>query len=162
VRAVDYLLKPFSDGRFFESLDRAVETVRLRRGTSPTDPSRPLVRSFAPPGDRRLVIEDAGTTLVLPLAEVLWMEASGPYVVIHAGEDHVVRRSLSSLSADLAESGFVRVHRSALVNLGAVRTLRPLSHGDAVTLLSDGTSVRVSRSRREAFESALYGDEPGP
>ena len=161
VRAVDYLLKPFNDARFFEALDRAVEAVRLRRGTSPADASRPLVRSFAPSGDRRLVIEDAGTTIVLPLSEVTWMEASGPYVVIHAGEDHMVRRSLTSLSTDLADSGFVRVHRSALVNLGAVRTLRPLGHGDAVTLLTDGTSVRVSRARREAFEAALFGDPPG-
>ena len=160
VRAVDYLLKPFSDARFFESLDRAVEAVWLRRGTSPVDSSRPLVRSLVPPSDRRLVIEDAGTTLVLPLSEVTWIEASGPYVVIHAGQDHMVRRSLTSMSKDLGQSGFVRVHRSALVNLGAVRTLRPLSHGDAVTILTDGTSVRVSRSRRDAFEAALFGEPP--
>lgn len=161
VRAVDYLLKPFSDRRFFDSLDRAAETVRLRRGTTSQGVERPLVRSLAPAGNLRLVIDDAGTTLVLPLEEVHWVEASGAYVVIHADKDHLVRRSLTSLERELADSGFIRVHRSALVNLGAVRSLRPLTHGDGVTTLSDGTTVRVSRSRRAIFEAALYGED-GP
>lgn len=155
VRAIDYLLKPFTDERFVEAVERATETVRLRgRRDLRADPG---AASPAPRGGGggRLLLDDSGTTLVIPVDEIRWVEASGSYVVVHAGEDHLVRRSLGSLEEELDGRGFARVHRSALVNAAAVRAVRPLTHGDAVTVLDDGTSVRVSRSRRAAFETVL-------
>lgn len=155
VRAIDYLLKPFTDERFGEAVKRAIETVRLRRtvGISPNRMGgRPAGWKGRP---RRILLEDSGTTIVVPTDEILWIEASGPYVIVHAGEDHLVRRSLTSFEEELSGMGFARVHRSAVVNLGAIRSIRPLSHGDAAVVLEDGTRVRVSRSRREGFEELL-------
>ena len=159
VRAVDYVLKPFTDERFDRALDRAVRTVRLLRGGlgppsaggSRVDPGARSTRST----DSRLVLRDGGNTVVVPLQEVRWIEASGPYVTVHAADEHVVRRSIGSLEEELRDAGFARVHRSALVRLGAVRAVRSLGHGDAVAVLDDGSTVRVSRSRREAFEARL-------
>lgn len=157
VRAVDYLLKPFTDERFFEALERAMETVRLRR-TGRIHSERPVHREREPSARaRRLLLEDSGTTFVVSTDEIRWIEASGPYVIVHAEEDHMIRRSLASFEDELSGAGFARVHRSAVINLAFVRSIRPLSHGDAVAVLDDGTNVRVSRSRREAFE-ALLGD----
>jgi two-component system LytT family response regulator len=154
VRAIDYLLKPFTDARFREAVDRAVERTRTRFA----DLGAAVHTPFRAGQPDRLVLEDAGTTLVFPTREVRWIEASGPYVVIHTDREHLVRRSLTSLEDELAARGFVRVHRSALLNLEAVRAVRPLSHGDAVAVLDDGTQVRVSRSRREAFLAILQRD----
>jgi two-component system LytT family response regulator len=102
------------------------------------------------------VLRDGGSTIVLPPAKVTWVEASGPYVVVHAeGREYLVRTSLTSLERRLAPRGFARVHRSAVVNLDHVREVQTISHGDAVAVLRDGARIKVSRSRREAFEERI-------
>lgn len=163
VRAIDYLLKPFTDERFRQALGRAEAQVRQRRRGVEEQRLLPLGRLGTPVADagtllpgHRVVLQDGGTTLVLPHDELRWIEASGPYVVLHTPErEHLVRASLTALEERLADRGFLRVHRSALVNLAEVREVRPLSHGDALAVLADGTRVRVSRSRREELEARL-------
>lgn len=165
VRALDYLLKPFTDQRFRESLERAKKQVQSRAGGHLSTETLDLLErrgSGGEPGDveysrpDRIILEDGGSTIVLPPGRVTWVEASGPYVVVHAeGREYLVRTSLTSLEQRLAPRGFVRVHRSALVNLDHVREVQAISHGDAVVVLRDGARVKVSRSRREALEGRL-------
>jgi two-component system LytT family response regulator len=164
VSAIDYVLKPFTDERLRSALDRAKERIRseevetLHRrivALSRRDRRLPMA-SLAPSHHDRIVLEDGSGTLVLPASAISWIEASGPYVVIHAeGREHLVRASLASMEERLADRGFIRVHRSAVVGLSHVRRVRPLSHGDAVIVLDDGTKVKLSRSRREGVEAAL-------
>jgi two-component system LytT family response regulator len=172
VRALDYVLKPFTDERFRQALDRAKERVRggaealedlraqlLDLGARAWNEARPGTADLRSP--ERIVLEDGSSTIVLPPARITWIEASGPYVVVHAeGREYLVRTSLTALEERLEERGFARVHRSAVVNLDHVREVRPISHGDGVIVLRDGTKVKVSRSRRAHFEAVLRGEDP--
>lgn len=135
--AFDYLLKPFSDERFADVMTRVLRAL---------DQARPAVFSRGP---RVLTIRDGGRTLVIPVAEIDWIEAEDYCTRIHAGSRHpLVRRSMQSLLEELAADGFARAHRSAIVNLARIREVRPLTSGDAEAILADGTTVRVSRSHR--------------
>lgn len=169
VRALDYLLKPFTDDRFREAIRRAKERLAVGEQGSWTVPA--AVRG-APSPDAvsaavdavlrdRLVVQEGGRSLVLPREQILWVEASGQYVVIHmaSGGHHLVRLALKELEERLRPWGFFRVHRSAVVNLDSVREVRPLSHGDGLVILQEGTKVKVSRSRRDDFEAVLL--DPG-
>jgi len=139
--ALDYLLKPFSDARFREVLARARRSLNIA----------------SPSGDRRhVVVRDGRRTLVIPWTEIDWVEAEDYYVRIHAGRDHpLVRRSLRDLMASLDPEMFVRVHRSTIVNRERVREVRSLPTGDSDITLSDGTTVRMSRTFRTALSKRL-------
>lgn len=97
-----------------------------------------------------------GRRVIVRLAEVAWIAAAGNYCVLHHA-DGVSRRKepLVRLLGHLPREGFVRVSRSAVVNLGQVRELRPKSHGDALLVLRDGTLLTVSRSRRAELQRRL-------
>jgi two-component system, LytTR family, response regulator len=138
--AADYVLKPFSDERFREALQRAKRRLRQRR-----DPAAYLQQIPVKEGDR--------TTLVAA-QDVLWIEAEDYYVQIHARRGgHLLRASLATLEERLDPAQFVRVHRRALVNIAEVREIRT---ADGVGIvLSDGSVVPVSRSRRTRVEELL-------
>lgn len=166
VRAIDYVLKPFTDRRFREALTRAKERVRRKGRDELRDRLLSVIRRDRAAGDAgfelggpdRIVLRDGSSTVVLPPSRIEWIEASGPYVVIHAeGREYLVRTSLGSMEERLEARGFFRVHRSAVVSLEYVREVEPLSHGDGLITLRGGTKVKLSRSRREGFEKALAG-----
>ena len=94
--------------------------------------------------------------LQVPLADIGWLEADGDYVRVHATDRvHLVSRRMKALERELGGRDFVRVHRSAIVNVAHVREVRHRSHGDFEAVLADGTRVRVSRTRRAALLEAL-------
>ena len=167
VRAIDYLLKPFTDERLRDALARAKERVRLgerggaaaalgRSGARVRSESAAHVTLSEPDADR-LVLREGSRFLAIPHDEISWIEASGLYVQIHTPDrTHLVRASMKDLARQLGSAGFHRVHRSAIVSLAAVREVRPLSHGDCLVLLADGTKVKLSRSRRDAFEARFF------
>lgn len=165
VAAVDYLLKPFDDDRFgvawrrLEALHRNGEVMaHARRLTA-------LVSSAAseqtPPPRRyleRLAVKTDQRTVMVPLADVFLLEASGNYVTLHtAAGRHLVRETLTSLESRLDPARFVRIHRRFLVDLTAARELQPWFGGDQVLVLKNGTSLKVSRRFREAFVRRLEG-----
>ena len=87
-----------------------------------------------------------------------WIVAEDYYASVPvAGKFYLLRQSLTQLERDLAPSGFVRLHRSALVNLAAVRELRRSPTGGVAVVLADGTRLAVSRARRGPLEAALRG-----
>ena len=158
VHALDYLLKPFDKGRFSAALERAKE--QLRQGTSAALNERlqELLRN-APGhhhGPERLMVKSGGRIYFVRVGEIDWVEAAGNYVRLHAGkEEHLLRESLTALERKLDPARFVRVHRSALVNLERIRELQPAFHGDYVIILQDGTELPLSRGCRAGLEEAL-------
>jgi two-component system LytT family response regulator len=107
---------------------------------------------------QRFVVRERGRTVLVAAADVDWLEAADDYVEIHAGGAvHMIRERLSQLERRLDPARFVRVHRSAIVNLERVRELRPLFRGDARLVLVGGATVRLSRSRRSEFMRRLSG-----
>src|SRR5690348_14780114 len=106
----------------------------------------------------RLLVPTSTGELVLDADEIDWIEADDYYAAIHArGRRHLIRESLASLEQRLESSRFVRVHRSAIVNVDRVREWRSTSDtsGETVLVLRDGTRVPVSRRRREQVASLL-------
>jgi two-component system LytT family response regulator len=138
--ALDYLLKPFSDERFADVVERVRDRLKGR----------------APASQPQLIVRDGGRTFVLPWSDITWIEAEDYCIRIHAGRHRpLVRRSIRAILDQLDPEVFIRIHRSAAVNVTQVRAVRPLSSGDAEVLLSDGTAVRMSRTYRAAFEAVF-------
>jgi two-component system LytT family response regulator len=156
-RAVDYLLKPFSDQRFEGALRRACQFLRSRRPGA--DQGGPMVedRGEAKAGFlERFVLKAAGRVTFLGVDDVDWIEASGVYVNLHVGQrSHLYRSSLAHLLQRLDPQRFVRVHRSLAVNTTRIRELQPRSHGDYTVVLKDGTELVMSRGFRPQFEHWL-------
>ena len=88
--------------------------------------------------------------------EITWIRADDYCVTVFtAGGSYVMRESLASLEQRLDPAAFLRVHRSALVQVGALRSLERSRNRAVAAVLQDGTRVPVSRSRREAVLSSL-------
>jgi len=130
VNAMDYILKPIEPARFKKALGRA-----LKRG--PLD---------------RLVIRAAGKVLFVKPGDIDWIEADGKLAQVHVGrETHAVRIPLKRLEERLEAHGFVRVHRSAIVNVDRIRELEPWFHGEYVVILKDGTKLTSSAAHSQAL-----------
>ena len=156
--ALDYLLKPFSDERFEAALSRA--KLRLReRSTSEFGQRVMKMLSAAPQAQRpldRLVVKCSGSTRFIRVAEIDWIEAAGVYVNLHvAGQQLLFRAALQELSERLDARRFVRVHRSAIVNIESIVQLEPISHGEFDVVLKSGARTRVSRGYRAQLENRL-------
>jgi len=153
VHALDYLLKPFSDERFEKALTRAKKLIRHNR---PDEARRNLSALTAAHrvATRRFMVRSAGRVVFLKADEIDWVEAADYYARLHAGgHSYLLRESMNDLEAALDPEVFVRIHRSAIVNLDRVREMRPLLRGEQMVILAAGTQLRMSRSRREELES---------
>jgi two-component system, LytTR family, response regulator len=169
--AADFLLKPFDDDRFFRAVARArgaVQHRRLRalaasiappRSAAPAPASTPA--ATAPPEvqatpPNRIAIRDGARLELVDPAEIDWIRAEGCYAQLHVGRrELLVREPLADLEARLGPARFVRIHRSALVNVDRVRTVERLGRGELAVVLADGTRMRVSRGRRGELERVV-------
>lgn len=166
VHAVDYLLKPFSNGRFRETMRRARERTtapgpervgRLRRllrrlALSASVDGASDVEHLLDGYASRFTVRERDRVRFVRTRDVHWFEADGNYVVLHVGEDaHRIRTTLVGMEAQLDPTSFVRVHRSAIVNLDAVREVQPWFGGDYVAIMETGDHVKVSRTYRDSL-----------
>lgn len=163
VHAVDYLLKPIDRERFHHTLQRL--RTRLRGVPVPSAnapaagaPWQALLTELrrGTRGVERLAIKADGRILFVRTSEIDWIEAEGNYVKAHVGAaSHLFRETLSALEADLPADRFLRISRSALVNLDAVEELRPMFYGDYSAILRSGVQLTLSRHYRERVERLL-------
>jgi two-component system LytT family response regulator len=156
--ALDYLLKPFSDERFEAALSRGKIRLHERR-TSEFGRRMMKMLSGAPPAQRpwdRLVVKCGGSTRFIRVAEIDWIEAAGVYVNLHVTDQRLLyRATLNELAERLDPRRFVRVHRSAIVNIESIVQLEPVSHGEFDVVLKNGARTRVSRNYRAQMENRL-------
>lgn len=137
--ALDFLVKPYTDDRFYHAFERAL-------------------RRFTPTYRTRLLVSSGRRSISLPVASVTWIAAEDYYARVHAGgASHLLRETLTALEAGLDPKTFVRIHRSALVNVAYVLELRRGSEGRYTVVLRDGTRLGVSERRRAAVLRALGG-----
>jgi two-component system LytT family response regulator len=152
VHALDYLLKPVVKERLSEALDHARK--QLEHPSEAMFQRRVLnllaeldSRQTAP---QRIVIKADGEIVCLKPGEIDWAESAGNYVCLHVGQaTHILRETITSLETRLGHHQFLRVHRSTLVNVDRIKTLRPSLYGDYSILLRDGTKLTLSRGFRE-------------
>jgi two-component system, LytTR family, response regulator len=165
VNAQDYLLKPFSDERFYQAVARAKDHHRQQQTHELGDQLRALVTHYRGDGKdeapkpkllTRFLIKAGGEVHFVPVEEVDWLEAVGYYTKIHAGRhSHLLRGNLGSLGAQLDPAKFARIHRSIIVNLSRVKCLKNWFHGDCLVVLNNGEELRVSRTQRQRLQTML-------
>jgi len=147
-QAVDYLLKPFSAERF----DRALQRAQGRTGKK---------RPPAPRQVDRIVVRDGAKIHVIPLDKLDYAEAQDDYVALHSeGKSYLKQQPIGALEATLDAARFVRIHRSAIVNLERVTRIEPYAKDSRVAILADGTRLPVSRSGYARLLEAM-GDSQG-
>jgi two-component system LytT family response regulator len=164
VHALDYLLKPYDDDRFYAALDRAKRQTRLSEVSALSERLRALLSSRAPAPapapasarNRRIAIKSAGRVVFLDMNEIDWIEAADYYVELHAGDKtYLHRQTMASLERELDPDTFVRIHRSAIVNRHRIRELRSLGRRDTAVVLDGGVELKVARSCRDKLQSLL-------
>jgi len=171
VHALDYLLKPFGDRRFFVAIERAKNAIRQ---SSMGDLRIKLLDLLSDVGPRhrpmsigesgqhagrfltRIAVKELGSVFLIRVDDIDWIEAANYCAKLHVREKvHVIRESMKSLAARLDPTRFFRVSRSAIVNLDQIREIQPFGRGAQIVILRSGTQVMLSRSRREALERLL-------
>ena len=170
VNAVDYLLKPFSKERFYESLTRAKEARRQRQMGDLAQQMAALAsayselssdRSIAAERAPELVVRQGSSRIAIDPEDIVWIEAADQYSRIHTGSgNHLVSRSLSSFERDLDPRSFFRVHRRALVQGRCVVEVTAEKNGTHSVLLSNGERVPLSRRRRALIPQLLRRAAP--
>ncbi len=149
--AIDYLLKPLNEDRLRDAVSRARQEVE-QRSRGPSQELGALLEQLRSRSGylKRIAVSSADRITILPVTDVSWFEAAGNYVKLHVGErDHLARRTMKELQSRLDPEQFVRVHRSAIVNLDHVRELQPWFRGEQVLILDDDTRITIGRRFRE-------------
>ena len=147
-RALDYLLKPFTEARFNESLDRVRRVVG--GGDAERDELRARLARLLEAGVGavdRIPVRKGDKIRFVPVDDVIHIEASGNYVRLHTDDgEHLVRGSLKSLAERLEDRGFVRIHNSHVVNWACVEELETWGHGEYQVTLRGGARIVSSRT----------------
>jgi DNA-binding LytR/AlgR family response regulator len=140
--ALDYVRKPVQASRLAESIRRVIASLSLpAKGESMQD-------------DEVIPVELAGTTRMLPRSSVRWVEAQGDYARLHTSDgSHLIRVPLATLAERWSDWGFVRIHRSYLVQIKLIEELRLANSGYVVVL--DGMELPVSRRHTRDLKDRL-------
>lgn len=153
VAATDFLLKPFDDERLAATLRRVkAELARGRDAGARVAPGAGEAAVWL----RRFVVREVDRLVVVRADDVDWIEAADYYACLHVGEkSRLLRQPMADLERKLDPAKFVRVHRSAIVNLDRVREIVPNGRGEYEAVLVTGASIRLSRGRLEELERRL-------
>jgi two-component system, LytTR family, response regulator len=168
VHALDYVLKPVDPVRLREAIERAASLLSLRRGASLADRLEGLLAQHAAttaetvaiPASERIVVRDAERLLLLEINQIDWFESAGNLVRVHSGgRAYVMRTTMDRMAQRLAaRDTFIRIRRSAIINVRAVATLERYDKSTYVVLLRDGTKVISSRFYQPALRRLLRAD----
>lgn len=141
LNVTDYLLKPFTAERLNSALARAREQVRDNERKGNGKASAPEKYTT------RIIFKSRGRILFLPVSDIRWISAEENYVRICTGtETHLLRETMASMEQRLDPRVFLRVHRSAIVNLKFVKEVRTESRGDFMVHLVTGQKLGMSRT----------------
>ena len=174
--ALDYLLKPFDQDRFNNTLLRAKTSIRQRKldkmseslfavvndmKSTTGEPSfqddnrNPATSDTYEPIDR-VTIKSGGRIYFLKVEEIDWVEGAGDYLSIHAGsQSHLIRESMGNFYAKLDPKKFLRIHRSAIVKIECIKDIRPLFKGEYDITLTNGKRLNSSKSYRHHLQKLL-------
>jgi two-component system, LytTR family, response regulator len=150
--ALGYILKPIDKARLLRVTQHAKQ--RLREGRAAADQQK--LGHLAALREQRIIVKSRGRLRFIRIHEIDWIEAEGNYLKLHQGDHtHVIRETLKQLEERLRTSGFVRIHKSVLVNIARVEEVIPWYTGEAVIRLNSGKELTLTRSYRDSFLSLM-------
>lgn len=156
--AVDYLLKPFDQARLKEALRRARRNLdgAQQQAALSAVLEKLIAREQPPPTPDRIPVKVNGRIVLVKVRDISWARSADNYCELHAGAAvYLVRLSMTTLEEHLAAAQFIRISRSLLVNLEAIKEVRVKSHGDLNLTLKDGQELTASRNYREPLLEKL-------
>ncbi|MEM1136199.1 MAG: LytTR family DNA-binding domain-containing protein [Bacteroidota bacterium] len=173
--AVDYLLKPFTDERFYNALEHAKKRVIANRNNRSKAPLSNLLGNInekvskstphqivqeANAGNKiinnRLVIKADGKIYFVALNQIIWVQAFDYYVKVHINARfYLVRESMKKMEQLLPKEQFIRVHKSSIINLHHVEELEPYFNNEFVAKMSNGEKIKTSRNYRDNLRGVL-------
>ncbi|MBL7961098.1 response regulator transcription factor [bacterium] len=166
INAVDYILKPFDDERFYHALDRACELIEQKEtGAWAKRVFKMLNGLQQEPGAAassnsnyldRIVIRTSGRIHFASTDAIDWIEASGKHLDIHAGKSvHRIRESMSDLERKLDPKKFLRIHRSYIINISRIREMQSWHKGEYMVILENDTKLVTGRGYRDNLNLLL-------
>lgn len=151
VHALDYLLKPYRPNRFSEAVDRVVGMIREGRRRSLSGLAKTV--SDRPRYLERILVKGSRKAHFIRVSQIEWIEAAGNYLRLHVdGKSHLIRQTMNNLERQLDPDGFVRIHRSAIVNLSNVKELQRNETGEFEVVLDSGERLKLSRGYRRELD----------
>lgn len=155
IHAIDYLLKPFTEGRLASALDRAM--TRISEDEFPD--LREFVARQAGGAGRflgRVLVRDGSQVHVIPIEKIDYFEAQDDYVAIKTeGRTHLKKQKLGDLEACLEPGRFVRIHRGYILNIERLAAVELYAKDSRVAVLADGTKLPVSRAGHVRLKELL-------
>ena len=151
-QAVDYLMKPFSRERVEEAVRRVRELVK---GKSLEDFRESIARIVEKIRRDRsypewVLLKAEGKNVFVKVRDIDWIESSRNNVRIHVGQNlYLLHETTTAIASRLDPKRFLRIHRSAIVNIERIRELHPWFNGDYAVILRDGTQLTLSASYRD-------------
>lgn len=153
--AVDYLLKPFDEERFFRAVKRAKSEILAeiaQRSQAGDNGLRPRSTHSL----ERFVVKSEGRILFFTTDEIDWIEAASNYVKLYSnGKGHLVRHTMNEMEKKLDARQFLRIHRSIIVNVKKIRGVQPCNSGEFIVTLVNGKELPSSRGYRENLGTLL-------
>src|SRR5579862_2963788 len=151
--AVDYVLKPFSAERIGKALDFAFRKIALERSARTVD-ALPRMQKLNQVQSTRIAIKAKGRVLFIDHCDVVAVQAQGSYVLLQRGSgSYLLRESISGMADKLEPYGFIRIHRSVLVNMSFVEEIQPWVTGEYGLRLKGGREYKVTRTYKGNLRS---------
>ncbi|MGL4543621.1 MAG: LytR/AlgR family response regulator transcription factor [Polymorphobacter sp.] len=170
--AVDYLMKPVDEDRLAATIERVRQRLSEKRGSEESGRLMEILEQVAPeaiPDDlataeepaanrfeKVINIKDRGQIFRVEVADIERIDAAGDYMCIYtADQTLILRETMKDLDKRLDPRKFQRIHRSTIVNLDNVKSVKPHTNGECFLVLGSGTQVKVSRSYRDVVARFL-------
>jgi two-component system, LytTR family, response regulator len=152
--AIDYLLKPFNQERF----DKAINRWRDKKTTNTEETTRPLLETASkqPNQNHRIVVKTGSKIKIIPVDDILYLEAADDYVKIHTKEGAFLKnKTMAHFESTLDPQVFVRTHRSYIVHVQRITRIEPHEKESYLALLTTGSQVPVSKSGYSKLKTVL-------
>jgi two-component system LytT family response regulator len=155
--ALDYLLKPFDYERLHQALDRARNELLKANDREATQRILQYLSDARPTSaGRRLIVRAGGRVVFLSFDKIDWVEAAANYVRIYVGrQGYLLRRGIGEIADRLDPLQFIRIHRSAIVNVQKIKELQPVNSGEYIVVLKDGKELSCSRGYRSGLQQLI-------
>ncbi len=162
--AIDYILKPFTDKRFFDALTNAKTLLQGKELNNSLASLQQMIDNFSLSGKDesissnldlgKFIFRTDGKVYLLEYDSIIRFEAMDYYVKVIGDKTYIIKESLKELLKQLP-SKFIRVHKSSIINMGHLKRLESLGHSDQLAIMTNGDEIKVSRNYREVLDDYL-------